>query len=72
MLPHIASGEPAARNVIKNKIEMMVWTAGAAVIIYDAEGWRGELCSCSISVPCVGEKLSAAAASCAWQKGQSR
>lgn len=50
----------------------MVWTAGAAVIIFGADGWRGELCSCSMSMPCVGEKPSAAAASCTWQTGQSR
>lgn len=44
------------------------------MIIYDADGWRGELCICSISVPCVGETPSSAAASaasCTWQTGQS-
>lgn len=69
MLPQIVSGEPATPNAVKNKIEILVQTAGAAVIIYDADGWRGELCSCSISVLCVGEKPSAAAASCTWQTG---
>lgn len=71
MLPQIVSGEPATRNAIKNKVEITVQTAGAAVIICDADGWRGELCSCSISVPCTGQKPSAAAASCTWQTGQS-
>lgn len=79
MLPQIASGEPATRNAITNKIQIMVQTAGVAMIIYDADGWRGELCrrgelcSCSISVPCRGEKPSAApaVASCTRQRGQS-
>lgn len=63
MLPQIVSGEPATHNAVKNEIEIMVQTAGAAVIIYDADGWRGEICSCSFSVPSVGEKPSAAAGS---------
>lgn len=73
MLPQIASGEPATHNAITNKIQIMVQTAGAAMIIYDADGWRGELCSCSISVPCRGEKPSTApaVASCTRQRGQS-
>lgn len=69
MLPQIVSGEPATHNTIKNKIENIVlWFTGAAVIIYDADGWGGELCN--ISVPYVEEKLSAAFASCTWQTGR--
>lgn len=48
MLPQIVSGEPATHNTIKNKIENIVlWFTGAAVIIYDADGWGGELCNIS-------------------------
>lgn len=40
MLPQIGSGGPATHNTIRNEIQIMIQTAGAAMIIYDADGWR--------------------------------
>lgn len=34
------SGGPATHNPIRKEIQIMIQTAGAAVIIYDAGGWR--------------------------------
>lgn len=40
MLPQIGSGGPVTHNTIRKEIQIMIQTAGAAVIIYDADGWR--------------------------------
>ena len=40
MLPQIGSGGPATHNTVRNEIQIMIQTAGVAMIIYDADGWR--------------------------------
>lgn len=40
MLPEVGSAGPATHNTIRNEIQIMIQTAGAAMIIYDADGWR--------------------------------